>query len=187
MTNGPKALAPTLALTMTRFADAYVTVLLALEVLLFAASLLLHVSVLAGARKPYAEYGVTLFRMQVVVGFPIIAFIKDGLKWMDQIKSCPKWMWKSAVSLGLYGLFIFCLQVIFPEGRSISEQALTVSGVPLGFDAIYSCILYSVLYAGYLDKSEVVRRALGSVIFIVLGVITFLAYRAGYLRRANSE
>jgi len=105
---------------------------------------------------------------------------------MDQIKSCPTWMWKAALILGVYGLFILCLQAIFPQGTSISDQALTISGFPLGFDAISFCILYSVLRSGYLDKSEVVRRALHSVIFVALGVTAFLAYRAGYLHHPNS-
>jgi hypothetical protein len=169
-----------------RLAYAYVRLLLVLELLLFTGSLLLHLSVCMGARKPYAEYGLMLFRGTVIVGVPATAFIKDGLGWMDQIKSCPQWMWKAALILGVYGLFILCLQVVFPEGASISEQTLAVSGFPLGFDAIYLCMLYSVLWPHYLDKSEVSRRALHSVILVTLGIIAFLAYRAGYLRHPES-
>jgi hypothetical protein len=170
-----------------RLAYAYVRLLLVLELLLFTGSLLLHLSVCIGAKRPYAEYGVILFRGMVIVGVPITAFIKDGLGWMGQIKSCPQWMWKAALILGAYGLFILCLQVIVPEGASISDQTLAVSGFPLGFDAIYLCILYSVLSTDYLAKSEVSRRALHSVILITLSVIVFLAYRAGYLRHTESH
>jgi hypothetical protein len=169
------------------FAYAYVRLLLALELLLFTASLLLHLSVFVGAKTPYAVYGVMLFRGTVIVGVAVTAFIKDGLTWMDQIKSCPRWMWKGALTLGVYGLLIVCLQMIFPQGPSLSDQSLTVSGFPLGFDAIYLCILYSVLWAGYLDKSEVLRRTLHSVILVALGVIGFAAYRAGYLHHPESH
>jgi hypothetical protein len=164
-----------------RLAYAYVRLLFALEILLFAASLLLHLSVAIGTKKLYAEYGLILFRGAIIVGLPSIPFIKDSLKWKDQMKSCPEWMWKGALLLGGYAIFITCLQAVFPQGDSFAEQALTISGVPLAFDGIYFCILYSVLRAGYVDKSEVIVRARNSVIFVSLSAIIFLAYRAGYL------
>jgi hypothetical protein len=166
---------------IARLTYIYVRSLLVLEVLLFAASLLLHLSVfILGTNEAYAKYGLPLFRGTVIVGVPVIAFAKDGM-WKNQIKSCPKWMWKGALILGVYALLIACVQTIFSQGTSFSEQALTVSGFPLGFDAISLCILHSVLWSDYLEKSEVVRRATHSVAFVTLGVIVFLAYRAGYL------
>ena len=122
-----------------------------------------------------------LFRGEVIVGILVIAFVKDGLRWMDQIKSCPKWMWRAALILGVYGLF----SSLLPYDPSISAP-WTMSGLPLGFDAISFCILYSVLGPGYLEKSEVVRRALHSIIMGTLIVIVCLAYRAGYLRQPKS-
>ena len=68
-----------------RLAYAYVCFLLMLEALLFTASLLLHVSVYMGAKG--AEYGLMLVRGSVIVLFAVTPFIKDGLKWMDQIKN----------------------------------------------------------------------------------------------------
>lgn len=169
-------------------ACAYVRALLVLETLLFAASLLLHLSVfITGPNQAYAKFGLSLFRATVIVGVPVIAFVRDGL-WKNQIKSCPKWMWKGALAVGVYALLIACLQIFFSEG-TFSEQALTVSGFPLAFDAISLCILHSVLWSDYLDKAEVVRRAMHSVAFVTLGVIVFLAYRAGYLHlpRTNEQ
>jgi hypothetical protein len=172
---------------IARLAYAYVGLLLALELLLFVASLLLHVSVLVGAKLPFAECGLILFRGTVIVAVPVAAFIKDGLSWKNQIKSCSKWMWKAALGLWMYGLFISCLQLILVfKGAAPIDMALTLSGVPLGFDAISFCILYSVLGRGYLEKSEVTRRALGSAALVALGTIAFLAHRAGYLRRPSS-
>jgi len=165
---------------IARLAYAYVRTLLVLETLLFTASLLLHLSVLIlGPNQAYAKLGIPLFRATVIVGIPVIAFAGGGM-WMNQIKSCPKWMWKGALTLGVYALLFACVQIFFSEG-TLFEQAPTVSGFPLGVDAISLCVLHSVLWTDYLEKSEVVRRAMHSVAFVALGVIVFLAYRAGYL------
>jgi len=164
-----------------RLAYASVRLLLFLEALLLAASFLLHATAILGAKGPCAAYGVTLLAGTIVVGIPATAFIKDGLRWKDQIKNCPAWMWKTALALGAYALFLLCLQVIFPEGPSMSDQTLVVSGFPLGFDGIYFCVLYSVLKTSYLEKSEVINRARNSALGITLGIVVFLAYRAGYL------
>jgi hypothetical protein len=165
-----------------RSAYAYVSLLLVLESLLFVASLSLHLSVLLGVRGLFAEFGAALFRGTFIVGIPVIAFIKDSLRWREQLKTCPKWMWKAALTLGVYGLVVLFLQVFFPEGASFSEQALAVSGFPLGFDAIALCIIYSVLWSGYLMKSDIAKGAGKSLLMVLLGIVAFLAYRAGYLR-----
>lgn len=158
----------------------YVRLLLILEILLFTASLLLHVCVILGARAP-AQYGLMLFGGTVAVGIPTAPFIKDSFRWVDQIKSCPKWMWKGALMLGIYGLSTIFLDVIFALGDSSNQWPLVTSGFPLGFDAMYLCILYSVLRLGYLDEPEVIKRVGHSLILVGLGVTVFLAGRAGYL------
>jgi|SRR5271165_104558 len=163
---------------IARLAYAYVGLLFLLGTLLFTASLLLHVTLfMVGSPKIYAEYGLMLFRGGVVVEIPVFAFLKDGLRWMDQIKSCPKWMWRTALAIGLYSLLTF----FFPQDAPLSESPLILSGFPLGFEAIALCILYSVLWSGYLEKPVVVRRALHSIIIVAVVVTAILAYRAGYL------
>ena len=171
---------------MARLAYAYVRTLLVLEALLFAASLLLHLSVfIRGPNQAYAEFGLPLFRATVIVGVPVIAFVRDRA-WKNQIKSCPKWMWKGALIVGVYALLIAGAQMIFSGGASFSEDALAVSGFPLGLDAISVCILHSVLWSNYLGQSEVVRRAMHSVALVALGLIVFLAYRAGYFHHPRT-
>jgi hypothetical protein len=170
----------------TRFAYAYVSLLLVLEALLFISSLLLHLSVLLGTRALFVEFGAALFRGTFIVGIPVIAFIKDSLRWREQVRTCPRWMWKAALMLGVYSLIVLCLQAFFPEGASFSEQALAVSGFPLGFDAIAFCIIYSVLWSGYLTKSDVAKGAGKSLLMVFLGLIAFLGYRAGYLHHPKN-
>jgi hypothetical protein len=164
-------------------AYAYVGLLLVLEALLIVASLVLHVSLIASARAPYGEYGGMLFGGAVILGVPATAFIKEGFKWKDQIKSCPKWMWTAALALGAYALFILFIQEIFSQSISLWEPPLAASAFALSFDAISACVLYSVLCSKYLDRSEMRQRTLLSVIVIAIMILTLLADRAGYLHR----
>jgi hypothetical protein len=157
-----------------------------LEALLFTSSLFLHVSVIIGAKKPFAQFGGILSTGTVIVGILAAAFVKDGLRWTDQIKTCPGWMWRAALAIGAYDIVVLCAEAVFPEGHSFSEQTLTLSGFPLGFDAISLCILYSVLRSGYLTKSEVAKRIRNTLLLLAYVLVTFLVYRSGYLRQMKS-
>lgn len=159
-------------------ARAYVVVLFCLEALLFAASLLLNLSVLFGAAEPYTRYGLTVFRAAVIVGIPVFAFIKDS--WTDQIKNSPGWMWKGALGVWVYGVLTMSL-LLFPRLGGWG-QAVMMTGFPLGFEAIPCCVLYPVISQRYLTKPEITRRALRSLGMIALMAAGLLAYRAGYLR-----
>lgn len=162
---------------LLRAAYGYVVILAALELLLLLASLLLHLSVLAGAESPYANYGLEVFRTAIVVGIPVFAFIKDF--WVDQIKNCPKWMWRTALGLGIYALVTMLL--LFSPVK-FWELPMTLSGVPLGFEAVSICVLYPVVVQRYSSEQDITRRALHSVGMVAIMTVVLLAYQAGYLR-----
>jgi hypothetical protein len=162
---------------IARLAYAYVRLLLVLELLLFASSLVLHLSVLLGVligvRGPYTEVrGNAVFRLAVLVGIAVAPFVKESLRWMDQVKTWPGWMWKGALAVGVYGL---CT-------APLSFTALPETGFVLGFEAVSFCILYSVLWRTYLNESKVINRVAASISLVTLCVIVQLAYNAGYLR-----
>lgn len=57
---------------------------------------------------------------------------------------------EGSLMLGAYGL----LTAFLPQpGPSLADRILTVSGFPLGFEAVPICILYSVLLKDYLEKT----------------------------------
>jgi len=168
-----------------RLAHAYVCLLFALEMLLFASSLLLHMSVLVGATQPFLVYGAMLYRGAIIVGVPITAFVRDGLKWPHQIKSCPKWMWRTAAILGVYCIAVAALQALL-SGSPFFEAPVVESCLPLGFDAISLCVLGSVLWSHYLSSSELIKRAVSSLMMIGVCAILLLAYRAGNLHHPES-
>jgi hypothetical protein len=147
----------------------------------FAASLSLHVSVLLGAREPFRQCGGLLFCASVILMLAAAAFIKEGLDWMNQIKSCPKWMWRTAVALWLYSFGTLALQAVLPQPGPLAEQPIVVSGCPTGLDAMFLCVIYSVLWGSYLDRPELIKRVGVSIAFVGVIILGFLAHRAGYL------
>jgi hypothetical protein len=167
-----------------RFSCGYLRLLWTFEILLFPSSFLIHVSVLAGATNMFKAYGHILSFTSILIWVLVAAFIKDSPRWTDQIKICPIWMRKTTLVLGVYILSITCLQLIVV---GMDEQSLLESCIPLGVDAFAVCIIYSVLYAGYLGRSELLRRTVGSLAMAALIVITLLAYHAGYLPHPKSD
>jgi hypothetical protein len=163
---------------IARFAYAYAFVLSTLEMLFFSLTLPLHLGLFMGAREPCIRYGAILFRASVIVCVLAAAFIKDPPGWMTQVKNAP--MWRSALSLGVYALLILLLQIVLVGDQSFSDNAFIISGFPLGLGAITICILDPVLWKGYLDKPQLMRRAGASLIIGAFGVLSLLAYRAGY-------
>ena len=134
---------------IVRLAYFDVRLFFALESLLVTASLVVHVSLFfMGATPANLKYSSVLFRGAVIVGIPVTAFIKDGVRRIDQIKSCPRWMWKGALILGIYGPLTLVLQLVcFGQGSSFEvNPTFMTSGFPLAFEAISICILYAVLW-----------------------------------------
>jgi hypothetical protein len=165
----------------TRIAYTYIRVLLFFEFLLFALSLLLHIREFIVGVNGYERYGTELFRAAVFVGLCVPPFMKDSLRWVEQIRTCPRWMWRAALILGAYVILIAVLQLVG------FHFALVISGFPMGFEAIGCCILYSVLWRPIFTDSQVVQRARNSVLFVSFIAVMFLAYRAGYLPHPTSH
>jgi len=113
---------------LARFAYAYVFLLAALEILISILTFALHMSVIMGVKAHSAEYATILFRASVFLCVPAVAFQRDRLEWFDQVKSCPAWMWKTALGLATYSGIILVLQMLFSEEPYFSDYALIMSG-----------------------------------------------------------
>jgi hypothetical protein len=151
----------------------YLRVLMMLEVLLFGASLLVHLSVLFGTERLYINCGDVLFRGSVFIGISVVAFAND-VRWRQQIKTCPSWMWKGALGLGIYSLIAF-VQVILSQHKASSDPTFAFSAIPLAFDAIGICVIYSVV-AQSVVTSELIKRTLQSVLVLAaLGIMFCLS------------
>jgi hypothetical protein len=170
-----------------RLARGWALLLFGVEVILFAASLVLNVSVLMGGKTPFTNYGFSLFRAAVFAGLSVPAFLKDGLKWVNQIKTCPRWMWIATLSIAGYSLIAFCLQMMLPAGPSILDQSLAWAAFPLGLEAISCCILYSVLWSDYLTEAEFKKRAVASLGFMIVVSGIVIAVRTGVLPHSSNS
>jgi len=152
------------------FAYAYARILLVLTAILFALSLVLHLGVLFHVSQDWSKFVPWLFRLTVSANMLVPIFSKDYLRWMDQVKACPKWLWKSAVGVALYSMSTF---VVLMLSGDMALWNYTSSGFPLGFDALSFCIIYAAIFKNYLSGPEVSRKALYSAGFGMLTLVLF--------------
>ena len=88
-------------------------------------------------------------------------------------------MWKRALGLGAYALIVFCLLIFaFPDSDPLVVEGLVDSAYNMGFTAISVCILYTALWTGTVEDSQLIRMARNSTIFICLTGASLLANRA---------
>jgi hypothetical protein len=160
-----------------RIAIGYAWLLFSLEAMLLFFTLLLHVGVLLGFEDPYRKMQNALYIAMLTLFVPIAAFVGESWKWLQQVKTCPDWMWKLALILAGYGIFAFCLQMfLFANGPNPQDQTLATSGFILGFEAISACIMFSSLRTEKIEISEFMRRSRNSVLFIA-ACLLFLIVR----------
>jgi hypothetical protein len=164
---------------IARLARVYVGCLFALELLLFALSLLLHVSVLLGANRPFAEYGKPLLYCAFVAAVPAFGLPKDRNVWKNEFKDCPIWLRTATLIFAVYGFAVGPVQAMF-SSSSFEDQRLFVSGVSLFLESMPLCILYSLLWADPLSKPELVRRVRISLILLAVCIVFIAAGHLGY-------
>ena len=117
--------------------------------ILIALSLLLHIALLiVGVDGKYERYGPVLGGATVLAGICAFAFIKDALMWMGQIRTCPRWMWRTALAFGIYSTCILLVQFLLPHDASDNPMPIVTSAFTIPFNAISCCVLYSVLREG---------------------------------------
>jgi hypothetical protein len=173
---------------IARLAGLYARLLMALAILLFTLSLLLHVSVLIGPRKPLSGFGVLLFVITIAAGNTATAFQKNRMSWKNEIRNCPVWMRGVFYSLAIYAALAACLQIfILPSGNTLSENASAVSAIPLSLNAFSACVLYSVIWSGTVDKPELARRARKSLMMGLMSIAVLYLFYLAYLHHPWAE
>jgi hypothetical protein len=165
---------------LLRLARAYVRILFAIEIVLFASSLSLHLVVLCARR--HVDFGILLFFFvsSIVAQIMVVPFVKENVRWWRQVKRCPGWMWKPALAL----LWVYPIVLI---SFSKFAPAVAISGFPIIFDAINICVLYTVVRLSYLEDPEIARGARFSVLAACAVVAMALAYHAGYFHRPEQS
>jgi hypothetical protein len=168
--------------TTTRLARVYAYAVLLLSLLLLIWSLLTHIYALCGYPGPYLVFGRGLVATSIAATFSSIPFCKDRIWWSRQIKLCPKWMWRSALGIGMYQLVLLTVKFfLLPSGDPIADKTLVFSAWPMAFFAISFCIVYSALFASNSIGIDLTKRARTSAICAAVCVCLFVANRAGYI------
>ena len=150
----------------------YLLALIGAEATLLTSFVLVHLLVVAGNDSIYEVYHGVLMRAVLVVGIPTIGFKSRSVGFLTQIRSCPKWMWRTAVGIAMYGMLTFALLFSPMDERHLS--AWVGSAFPLGFEAVPICILYSALSASRNEETWIIERARVSVLFLILGFLWVL-------------
>jgi hypothetical protein len=169
---------------MEILARTYIVVLFLIEVLLLAASLLLHVSVWMGLGRLYTEFGEVLLVGSLFAALVSCFLAKERNVWKNEFKRCPLWARGLAVSVGIYGLALALWRtVLFPDAGG-SEDLITLSAIPLSVNAMCLCIPYAVAWTKSVGTADLIRRSIASFAAAIVGVVIIAAYHAGYLARS---
>ena len=162
---------------MTILARFYVISIFLLELLLLGAAVTVHIAVWLGKnqiREPLLVGG-------LLAGFATGFLAKDQNIWKNEFKSCPSWMRRAVIVLGLYGLVIAFFEIVALPSLRDPERMLAVSAMVLAFNALFLCIPYSVLWANPLQGAELVKKSLMSFVALVLGGVVILVRSGAHL------
>ena len=163
-----------------RLARSYGIIVFVCNLLVVSCALVLHLGLLMVRTSVSTGLVGLVFQSSVLAGIAATAFMKNGLKWKEQIKTCPQWMWRPALGLGLYALFICCLELIFPPGPAFDDRALTLSAFPMAGAAISSCVVYSALRSTYVERRELPKMAGISLGLLAFMGLLYLIHRGGF-------
>jgi hypothetical protein len=168
---------------MTKFARVYVVVLFVLELLLIAASLLLHISMWIGKPRVYPHSGQTVLLGAFLSFFPAAIFPNDRNIWRTEFKNCPQWVRGVVMTCVLYGITIAFLQMVFLPVMHDPDGLFLLSAIMLVIGSISLCVLYSVVWRNTFQDAELVKRSGISFVVAVACIAMFAADRLGYFQR----
>jgi hypothetical protein len=165
-----------------KMARAYVVLLFATEILILAATLILHVRAWLGTAIPYSHFARLLplagFMTAIVTGF----LAADRIGFKTQLKSNPKWVriaiWAALIYAPIAALFH---SVLYTNGSNDPENLFVVSLVTLALSALSLGILQSVLWSDPLEEPELIERSRNSCIAAILLCGYIAARHAGFL------
>ncbi len=166
---------------MVKIARAYVAVLFLIDLALLLISLVLHISVWFGAQELYKHLGLAVLVGTFIVNFVVLCLAKERNVWKNEFKACPKWVRGMAIAFAAYGFGVAIFQTVLLPNASGPDNPLTVSAIPLVFEALSFTVLYSVLWTGSLSQAELPKRTGTSLIAVVIVLAILVANHAGYL------
>lgn len=164
-----------------QLAKIYVVVLLVAELLLLGACLLLHISVWIGVGQLSARSAQAVLVGTLIVCFVTFFLAEERNVWKNEFKSCPMWMRVLALTFLIYGTVTGFSEIVLSSIRHDPGNLLAISAMIMALNSISLCILYSILWARPLHKSELVKRSRMSFIAAIVGLVILLANHAGYL------
>jgi hypothetical protein len=162
---------------IARAVRAYVLLLFVADLLLLATSLILHVSVWLGKLPLRDQANMAILLGSLFFNFAVLCLAKERNVWKNEFSACPAWLRWGAALFGCYGFGVAIVQTLLrSEGP---DNSLTISAVPLAFEALSMTVLYSVLWRGSLEAPELRKRAGISFVVVMAVFVLLLANRLG--------
>lgn len=156
---------------MARLARLYVLLLFMVDLMLLATSLVVHAGAWMRKSPLYDKAGMLVLVCALFLNFVVLCLAKERNVWKNEFRACPVWLRVVAIVFGCYGFGVAITQTILRSDGP--DSPLTVSAVPLAFEALSLTVLYSVLWRGSLGASELRRRA-GISLAVVSAVVALL-------------
>jgi hypothetical protein len=155
----------------------YVFFIFVVEILLLATSMTIHVDVWLGKSQLYNKAALPVLVGVLFANFLVLCLAKERNVWKNEFSACPIWLRRVAIALGCYGFGVAITQTILRSSSGGPDDPLTISAVPLAFEAMSITVLYSVLWRGSLGATELLKRAAISFAFLGAALALLFANR----------
>jgi len=159
---------------LIRLARAYVYLILVIDLLFLAASVLLFIAVLTRTMNQLLERSEVLLIGALFTPFPAFGLARERNVWKNELRDCPWWLRAIAIVAFLFSILVILTAIIQSrDGTSLLDGRVVFIALEISFNLMSLCIIHSVLSSGALSKAEFLKRVRTSVILLAAWVAIF--------------
>jgi hypothetical protein len=152
---------------LAKLAKTYILLLLILGTLSLTLTIFLHIRALLGIGFPINHLFITDF----AIAIPLVGLAKERNVWANEIKALPKWVKPLTIGLLFYSIAIALATIWSPSIISPAESPVVISAFLCAFLSIGLCIPIAILTPGYVDSSNLKKRAGKSIICVTVATL----------------
>lgn len=156
---------------IAKLAKTYILLLLILGSLSLTLTIFLHIRALFGIGFPINHLFITDF----AIAIPLVGLAKERNVWVNEIKALPKWVKPLTIGLLFYSIAIALTIIWTPSMISPAESPVVFSAFFSAFLSIGVCIPIAILIPGYVDSTDLKKRAGTSIICVTVAALCIAA------------
>ncbi|HWZ00419.1 MAG TPA: hypothetical protein VNX17_05035 [Edaphobacter sp.] len=166
---------------IAKLAKTYILLLLILGSLSLTLTIFLHIRALLGIGFPINHLFITDF----AIAIPLVGLAKERNVWANEIKALPKWVKPLTIGLLFYSIAIALVIIWTQSGLSPAESPVIISAFFCAFLSMGVCIPIAILTPGYIDSTNLKKRARTSIIFVTVTTLCVAAAQLTKTLHAN--